>query len=352
MPARIDGLGPKSRRDPKPAARPQTRCHVWANCGVPSNAPPPFHCTGTQLVSTAPDAVYHFRAAIAAAGAVQSPCTADVEVHTPSEPDVPPAAPKQLGATARSAFVIQLSWEDASDNEYGFEVQCRSAQSSSFEEVALRNPNEATFVHQGRAPETEYVYRVRAFNPHGWSEFSNEVTVRTPDVAPNAIVPSATPSVPAPCTTLDAVSVQPGRVDWRDGIASLSIVCHGIELGGGHTVDAVSSGCGAQNCSWAIYGVYDGCYRLLGDDFSGVGPCPGFGIVATPRSGWPIISEGRHFSAFESDVELYAFLNGRYVCVDSYGWTNRPRCADPHGSYNQDCKPKDLIPPFLEDQFD
>jgi len=322
---------------------------VWANCEAPPNTPPPFHCSGTQLLPATPDSLYHVRAAAVVGESRQSEWTVEVEVHTPPEPSAPPAAPTQLRATARSPFDVELTWDDASETEYGFEVQRRTPGSSPyFEVVALQNPNDTSFVHAGRAPETEYVYRVRAFNPQGWSEFSNEVTVRTPAIAWDALKLDGPPPTPAPCTTLDAATIVHG--DERDGIVSLSIVCHGIELGG-HRVDAVTAGCG-QNCSWTLYGEYDGCYRKIAAELTQPGPCPGFATVAMTSSSWPIISESAHGTAYESDVMLYAFVNGGYVMVDAYGFGNRPRCADAQGFYTQECEPKDLVPPFFELQFD
>ncbi|HYG82720.1 MAG TPA: fibronectin type III domain-containing protein, partial [Pyrinomonadaceae bacterium] len=91
----------------------------------------------------------------------------------------PPIAPTGLVATAPSSTQVQLTWADNSTNEKGFKVY-RSLDGKSFTEIARPGPNSTGYTDAGRAANTTYWYRVRAYNDAGSSAFSNIVSVRTP----------------------------------------------------------------------------------------------------------------------------------------------------------------------------
>jgi subtilisin family serine protease len=89
-------------------------------------------------------------------------------------PLIPPTG---LSATAISSSQINLSWTDHSMAEDGYRIE-RS--SSDFVQIAQVPPGTTFFSDTGLAPETEYTYRVRAFNAAaGNSDYSNEASART-----------------------------------------------------------------------------------------------------------------------------------------------------------------------------
>lgn len=121
-------------------------------------------------------------------------------------PDVPPSAPGNLAVEAASAYQINLTWEDRSDNEVGFELERRTGAQSEWNLVADIEANSVHYEDQGLLPNTAYSYRLRAYNAVDFSDYSNEAATSTPDVAPRA------PS------DLQAVAVSSIQIDlvWAD----------------------------------------------------------------------------------------------------------------------------------------
>jgi hypothetical protein len=93
----------------------------------------------------------------------------------------PPAAPSNLVASAGPAGVINLTWNDNSNNEDGFQIE-KSTDGVNFEQIATTGPNTtalASFSVGGLQAATAYAFRVRAFNGIGESGFSNTATATT-----------------------------------------------------------------------------------------------------------------------------------------------------------------------------
>ena len=67
---------------------------------------------------------------------------------------------------------LTLNWNDNSDNEDGFLIE-RSTDGTAFLEIGGAAQDATTFEDTGLLPETEYWYRVRAFNFTGNSGYSN-----------------------------------------------------------------------------------------------------------------------------------------------------------------------------------
>ncbi len=104
---------------------------------------------------------------------------------TDPEP-APPAAPSGLAATAADHQRINLTWTDNSGDEDGFTIQRKlgpQASADPFVDVATAASNATGFADTGLDPETEYCYRVFAFNALGDSDFSN-ISCTTTAVAP------------------------------------------------------------------------------------------------------------------------------------------------------------------------
>jgi RHS repeat-associated protein len=113
-------------------------------------------------------------------------------------PPPTPNPPSGLTATATSAQQVDLAWTDNSSDETGFRVERRLGQAGTF----------GTLVHVGAgvvehndmtvAEETEYCYRVIAFNANGDSSPSNVACATTPalDLPPDPedVAPEIDPS--------------------------------------------------------------------------------------------------------------------------------------------------------------
>lgn len=88
-----------------------------------------------------------------------------------------PTGPEKLAATALSADQVKLTWQDKADNESGYKVERQEGQT--FMEIATVPADSTVYVDQGLQPDCTYVYRIRAFNPPGYSPYSNSVTIQT-----------------------------------------------------------------------------------------------------------------------------------------------------------------------------
>ena len=119
-----------------------------------------------------------------------------VEVLVP--PASPPAAPGNLTAAMSGANVV-LNWQDNSTNESQFYIErCQGPGCTSFLGIGASGANVATWTDYNAAAGQSYSYRVRAWNPDGYSSFSNSATIVTsggPPVAPPAPVNLAAQAV-------------------------------------------------------------------------------------------------------------------------------------------------------------
>jgi fibronectin type 3 domain-containing protein len=101
----------------------------------------------------------------------------------PVIPTVGPAAPTELTATPRNYQLINLAWQDNSNNEDYFSI-LRSTDGISFSEVGRANANVQTYVDTYHVvSETHYYYKVEAHNGFGGgadSPPSNVAEVTTP----------------------------------------------------------------------------------------------------------------------------------------------------------------------------
>jgi len=112
---------------------------------------------------------------------------------TPQPPPVSaPAAPTNVAATAVSETAINVTWADASDNEDGFRIEsCSGASCTNFAEVGTAAANATMFANTGLTANTDYSYRVTAYNSIGNSAASTPASTKTkvtPGPQPTGIV--------------------------------------------------------------------------------------------------------------------------------------------------------------------
>lgn len=93
-------------------------------------------------------------------------------------PPPSPFAPFDLVATAVSSTQIDLTWKETSENEKGFYVYRKLA--NSFQKIAVLDSNATSYSDSALNPETTYWYKVTAYTDDGESSPSNEASAATP----------------------------------------------------------------------------------------------------------------------------------------------------------------------------
>lgn len=88
-------------------------------------------------------------------------------------------APTGLVAVTISSGRIDLSWSDNATTEDGFRIECSDDGGATFLEVAAVGPDVTTYVSLGQAPNSAYVYQVRAYNAGGNSAYTNTAGATT-----------------------------------------------------------------------------------------------------------------------------------------------------------------------------
>ena len=91
-----------------------------------------------------------------------------------------PSAPTNLQATAASSSVINLTWNDASGNETGFQIERKTGAGGTYALIVTTAANATTYSDTGVVEGTTYFYRVRTVNGAGNSAYSNEANATTP----------------------------------------------------------------------------------------------------------------------------------------------------------------------------
>jgi len=135
-------------------------------------------------------------------------------------PDIPPAAPSNLQASAISTNQINLTWSDNSNNETQFRIE-RRVGGGGFSFLVNVGANTQNYSDTALAPATTYTYRVRAENSAGSSSFSNEAsatTIALPRISrsPSSMTFNATEggSNP-PSQTLQITNTGGGTLNWE-----------------------------------------------------------------------------------------------------------------------------------------
>lgn len=128
-----------------------------------------------------PGTPYTYRVqAIGAVGA--SPWSNQLTVTTQSPL---PAAPADLTAATAAPGQIDLAWTNNSANATSFLIW-RQGGGSGYAQIAVVDGSITSYVDTGLTSDTVYLYRVRALNAAGLSDWSNEASADTPVVPPAA----------------------------------------------------------------------------------------------------------------------------------------------------------------------
>jgi uncharacterized protein (DUF608 family) len=102
-----------------------------------------------------------------------------IVVEAAGDPVIPklPAIPGRLRAVPASPSRIDLFWQDNANDELGYRIECKTV--GSFKQIGSAGVNDTTFSHVGLLQNTEYFYRVLAYNADGCSGYSNEANALT-----------------------------------------------------------------------------------------------------------------------------------------------------------------------------
>ena len=135
----------------------------------------------------------------------ESPVSNVANATTNPPPLTAPAVPTNLQATAASSSVINLTWNDASNNEVGFRVYRGTTPTTVTTLVATLGVGATSYQNTGLAAGTNYYYAVTAFNSAGESALSNVAT-------------ATTVSIPAAPTNLQAAAASSSAINlaWTD----------------------------------------------------------------------------------------------------------------------------------------
>lgn len=95
-----------------------------------------------------------------------------------------PAMPKSLTAQVITGQGVRLNWQDAAYNETGYEVYRSVSEAGTYSLVGTTNPNTVTYMDNTISGNTQYFYKLRAFNSYGNSDYTDAVTVTTANRVP------------------------------------------------------------------------------------------------------------------------------------------------------------------------
>ncbi len=139
--------------------------------------------TGFRVENLNPGTRYLFKVR-AANGEGYSEYSNTIDVTTRIEP---PAAPGNLRVANLWARTIDLNWDDLSSNETEFRIAISRDGGANWDNIGALAANSTSFRVENLNPGTRYLFKVRAANGEGYSEYSNTIDVTTriePPAAP------------------------------------------------------------------------------------------------------------------------------------------------------------------------
>lgn len=148
-------------------------------------------------------------------------------VYPPTSTMQVPAAPSQLAVAVSASSptsALVVTWTDNANNEDGFRLE-RSADGTSFVQIAQLGANATSFTNSGLNAGSTYYYRVLSYNGAGSSGFSNigQATTQaaTSNTAPTVSI--ANPLNNASYPSGAAVSFSGTATDGQDGTLTSSL---------------------------------------------------------------------------------------------------------------------------------
>ncbi|MGH7451162.1 MAG: fibronectin type III domain-containing protein, partial [bacterium] len=166
-----------------------------------------------------PNTAYFYRVRAYNAGG-QSAYSNEVNAKTlPSSPK----APGSLTAASVSISQIDLAWADNSANETGFKIERKAEADGAYAEIATAGANATSFADTSLTANTQYFYRVRAYNTGGHSAYSNDANATTlpnPPEAPSSLAATALSGVQINLAWADDSNDEDGfKIERKTGAA-------------------------------------------------------------------------------------------------------------------------------------
>jgi alpha-tubulin suppressor-like RCC1 family protein len=220
--------------------------------------------------------------------------------NTVATPQVAPAAPGNLAATALGASDVLLTWSDYANNETAYVIE-RKAGAGSFMFVKWLGADATTWDDLGALPGTAYTYRVKGVNAAGASPYSSSAAAYTPDV------------VPAAPTGLGAAAAA-GRItlSWSDAATNELGFRIYRALGAGGAALLTTTAAGVQ--SYDDFGVVSGqsyTYRVVA--FNTAGESAGISAAATAPLMPPDAPTNLAVNYLSSSQAVLSWTNGANV---------------------------------------
>ncbi|MCF7809979.1 fibronectin type III domain-containing protein [bacterium] len=130
--------------------------------------------------------------------------SAYTNVASATTPSGPPNAPTNLISDGATYEVINIAWDDNSDDESYFQLQRKVGGAQLWNDHARIESDLSVYADTDVMMNTEYHYRIKAVNNAGSSAYSNELIVVTPDGPP----------YPPSITNIETQSISSIRLIW------------------------------------------------------------------------------------------------------------------------------------------
>ena len=160
--------------------------------GVAATVPSPGY--GITAHATLLDGYSLFRIETSIHGAVLlvhvGPESVGSDYDATFDPFLPPSPPERLVASVESSSRIALQWGDSSDEEDGFKIFSARESEGPFSHIATVGVDREAFTARDLDPETQYYFRILAYNSAGNSDFSNTTSGTTYSAPPPPRPPS------------------------------------------------------------------------------------------------------------------------------------------------------------------
>jgi hypothetical protein len=99
----------------------------------------------------------------------------------------PPEPPSDLIAEVVASQQVQLDWYDNSEDETGFYLECKKSTETKFKQIAKLGPDIDEYLDESKlSADTDYDYRICAYNSYGSSAYSEIATITTWPAPPKA----------------------------------------------------------------------------------------------------------------------------------------------------------------------
>ena len=163
-----------------------------------------------------------------------------VEATTPEEPVPTPATPARPTVTAITHDSVTISWTDPGDSSItGYQVLRRNRDTDAAGDFTVIEDDTATsdtgYTDSSVRPETPYVYRVKARNVHGLSDWSGFVRADTP-AAPENSAATGQPAITGTARVHETLSADTAGIADANGLSNVEYAYRWVRTSG--AVDA------------------------------------------------------------------------------------------------------------------